>query len=330
MLAAKIKKIIKGFFRKLGFSLFRVNQGYYVTYWSRPQKARDVIYPPSNATDTAIIIQGPLKYEDNFTLETVRLYRKLFPTCAVIVTTWSNEDADTINQIKNEGAQVCLCDFPEELKGIDKSVNLQRKNTKKGVEQAGALGYKYVAKTRSDQRIYSPNAMAFCKSMLEFFPLEKTDTPAKARLISTSLGTFKNRYYNVSDLFIFGFTEDLLRYYSCPEDERPSALEPEAEDVLEWSKRRTGEIWFTTYYLEAVGHKLEWTHADNDCTMRDWFIIIDVESLDLYWPKYTDSEYRWRSYNDGVLKQVTFSDWFLMYANKATFDSFSVRDSQKV
>ena len=38
-------------------------------------------------TDVCVILQGPLKLENNFTLETVKLYTKLYPKCSIVVST---------------------------------------------------------------------------------------------------------------------------------------------------------------------------------------------------------------------------------------------------
>ncbi|MCM1498986.1 MAG: WavE lipopolysaccharide synthesis family protein [Clostridium sp.] len=273
--------------------------------------------PASTISDIAIVIQGPIKYEDDFTLETVKLYRKMFPNCLVIVSTWSDEDVGMLNKISELGAVVLESDMPEHMTGLDFSVNLQRKNTLKGMEYAFRQGVKYCVKTRCDQRFYSNKALEYCREMLESIPLGDNNVSAKGRVISSSLGTFINRYYNVSDLFLFGYTEDLLLYFSCPEDLREHIISEPAKNMLEYCKRLTGEIWFSTHYLEKIGHKLLWTREDSNYVFSKIFIIIDAESIDLFWPKYTESEYRWRRYNKGemILEQLSFADWFLLYQN---------------
>lgn len=294
---------------------YNVGDREFFTYWTRPKYAADIECKVSKVSNVAIVIQGPIKYENDFTVETVRLYKKMFPDTEIIVTTWSNEDKKVLDRMKEAGATVLLSDMPKVMTGLDYSVNLQRKNTRKGLLYAKEKRYFFCAKTRTDQRIYEGSALEFCVRMLKNFPITDSNIMAKGRIISTSLGTFDNRFYNVSDLFLFGYTEDLLRYYSCPEDTREHTNGKAPEDKLLYSKRRTGEIWFSTHYIEAIGHKLLWTKKDNDYVIGNYFIIVDAESMDLFWWKYTKREYRWRTYLNRELGQVTFSDWYLMYCN---------------
>lgn len=306
---------LRNVLEKKGVYAYNVGNRDFFTYWTRPKYAADIECKVSNISDVAIVIQGPIQYEDDFTVETVKLYKKMFPNCEIILTTWSNEDKKVLDRIEEAGAVVLLSDMPKVMTGIDYSVNLQRKNSQRGILYAKEKGYSFCAKTRTDQRIYEGSVLEFCIHMLKKFPIVDSGVMAKGRIISTSMGTFDNRFYNVSDLFLFGYTDDMLRYYSCPEDTREHTNEKAPEDKLLYSKRRTGEIWFSTHYIEAIGHKLLWTKEDNDYAMGNYYIIVDAESIDLFWRKYTRREYRWRTYSNRELGQVTFSDWYLMYCN---------------
>ena len=161
--------------------------------------------------------------------------------------------------------------------------------------------------------------------MLDMFPLEaKTPDGAsyvpQGRVIASSLGTFSNRLYNVSDLFLFGYAKDMVQYFSCPYDERDyreiEQIKHECDetgDAFTYSKTRSGEIYFSTAYLESCGIELDWTMDHSLEMIKDRFIIIDQETIDLYWAKYGDKEYKWRKYRDNerALTQLTFSDWLI-------------------
>ena len=43
------------------------------------------------------------------------------------------------------------------------------------------------------------------------------------------------------------------------------------------------------------------------------FCIIDKESLNLFWPKYTNDEYRWKKYRPHLIEEISFKDWFNLY-----------------
>ena len=47
--------------------------------------------PTHDFDDTAIVIQGPLAYDNNYTVETFKLYRSIYPNVPIVVSTWKNE-----------------------------------------------------------------------------------------------------------------------------------------------------------------------------------------------------------------------------------------------
>lgn len=49
----------------------------------------------------AIVMQGPIRKEDNFTYNTVKYYRDIYPNAKVIVSTWIDEDANDIEKYRN-------------------------------------------------------------------------------------------------------------------------------------------------------------------------------------------------------------------------------------
>ena len=69
------------------------DEGEFATHVYRPKNADEVgIRSEKRAKrKTAIVIQGPIKYEDNFTYETVKLYNLLYPECEVVLSTWEDE-----------------------------------------------------------------------------------------------------------------------------------------------------------------------------------------------------------------------------------------------
>ena len=71
--------------------------GDYCSYRKRSGSAENLIVHSgmlSNMSDVAIVIQGPLILDNHFTLNTVKLYKRYYPGCKVIVSTWN--DSNTI------------------------------------------------------------------------------------------------------------------------------------------------------------------------------------------------------------------------------------------
>lgn len=314
----KVRKKIMGI---AGVDVSRKKKEYFYTKWIRPKFSKDMdVWSQDDVkgAKVGIVLQGGLAYEDNFTLETVKLYQRLFPSCPIIVSTWDNEKEEYIDKIRNSGADVVVNHFPEKIVGIQ-FINLQRETAMQGIKRAiEAHGCEYVAKTRTDERVYGQESFTYLMNLLSVFPVEKGGTKAEGRLISISMCSFKHRLYNVSDLFIFGKAGDVLRFFSPPFDTREHGNVLEGDDPVDYAKNRPGEIYFTTHYLESIGHSMKWTLEDSMECFRKYFIIVDTESMDLFWPKHTDMEYHFRRYREERLKEMTFRDWINIYAERQT------------
>src|SRR3990167_11502815 len=77
----------------------------FITFHTRPIFASDIKYRGKETVEDAscaIIIQGPIRREDNFTLETVKLYRKHSPAATVILSTWEDEDISTFKTLEDK------------------------------------------------------------------------------------------------------------------------------------------------------------------------------------------------------------------------------------
>lgn len=280
----------------------------YWTYTIRPAMSNEVSKGNKSFSDpsTAIMLQGPIVYKRNFTVETVKLYAKRYPECKIIVSTWKEEKE--INELeKIENVYVCFSDKPVPGRG---NVNMQKVSTLAGIKKAKELGCKYFLKTRTDQRIYGSEIISFCIKLLAFFPI-KGNTNASGRLITTSTGTFKSRLYNICDMFLFGHIEDVERFFDAPSVENlPSGYKYDESKPIEYAKSRPGEIHFTVNYLEKIGHNIKWNFEDSDFVRNHYFIVVDNSTLDILWPKYDHKEYRWKSYDKNFyLQQCSFSEW---------------------
>ncbi len=309
-----IKKCIKDLLAGLGYNIYRTNiKEKYKTYWDRPMYAKDVDRIPDNCSGekVSIILQGPLRQDYDFTLETVKLYKKIYPACQIIVSTWEAESQEYIKKIKDTGAVVIQSKDPG---SSYHNINRQRISTLAGINYAINSGAKYILKSRPDQRIYGENAITYLMNMHKVFPLD-SDVQAEGRLVSFNSGSVSNWCYCISDMFIFGFAEDVKRYFSCPIEERGEEERKldNTEDGIAFSKSRPGDIYFGSHYIESLGYELEWTIEDSLYFFRKLFVIIDAESVDWFWHKYTDREYRLRMYKDIRVKKFGFKDWLNNY-----------------
>ena len=127
------------------------------------------------------------------------------------MTSWKGENEEVIEKIKVSGACVIQNDLP--ATGGPGNINYQLKSTLKGIELAQDLNYEYLLKTRTDQRLYRHDLFQYFISLINVFPLKKNKIQ-KNRLIVSSLKTCKYRLYSISDMLMFGTTNDILLYWN--------------------------------------------------------------------------------------------------------------------
>ena len=130
-------------------------KNHFLTYHLRPKFAAEINTNTANQippNKLAIIIQGPLLRTNNFTIETIKLYKQIFRGAKLILSTWEDENQETIDEAKTHGVEVIVNKFPN--KSGPFNVNYQLKSTMGGLFAAYELGYECSIKTRTDQRLY--------------------------------------------------------------------------------------------------------------------------------------------------------------------------------
>lgn len=295
--------------------------GDFITYHFRPSRAsrvRTKSDPFAGQKIFAIVMQGGIIYKDDFTLETLKIYKSHSPDAKLILSTWESESPVIIQEIRSLGVEVILNKKPA-YSGIQ-NINLQIASSYRGVVAAQDSGAEYVLKTRTDQRIYAPNVVEFLINILEAFPLPGNFQRQKKRIIGCGLNTFKYRMYGLSDMFICGHIEDIKAYWSAPLDDRvlsDTQIQLSKTSLRQYASLHLCEIYLATEFLAKMGRNLKWTLRDSWEAFADHFCVIDKEQLDMYWPKYSHSEYRWLNYEDnlGMSEELSFREWLNVYSN---------------
>lgn len=252
-----------------------------------------------NLKNTAIILQGPLCLEDNFTYETVLLYGKAFPGSTVIVSTWEDAEISVIERFKEISyCEVVLNRYPE-FSGV-LNLNYQIVSTMGGIKKALELGKRYCFKTRTDQRFYKLGIIDYMIHLLKIFPVDKSIPYQSSRIISGS-ARYGSMYmpFWVSDRHTFGRTSDLYKYWNysldkcniastdkffvlakildkkiASERERVSChLSAETNIVLDYIKRMEGKE-------PEISIKRYWE------LIKKQYIILTTDELGGYWFKY--------------------------------------------
>ncbi len=307
--------------------------------------------------DTAIVIQGPLIEEDDFTENSVKLYRTLFPGSKIIVSTWDTEDNEKCQKCRLNGAEIVLSKMPENVGAIN--VNCQIVSSRAGIERAKELGSKYVLKIRSDQRITRSSALELLKNSLRLYHVA-VDGKLSARIVF--LGNLMNSYnalaFHISDFMMFGLTHDVLKVFTIPLDTRPYAFQ---EDVLKVYKKQYEFAWekecndkivvdkdllYNHFILKLMAPeqyllfefvKQHITRIDEDKEdfiklywniMQKYLIVIDGDALGLYWYKrffkYSQPDIYKRGNRCGKLTHTRWLDLYLDWVLEDESHSHSV------
>ena len=275
-------------------------------------------FPEYDIRDTAIVMQGPIRYEDDFTIETLYRYRRIYPYTPIVVSTWKNEvNSDFRWKSDLIGVDILENEYPEKR---DKyNTNYQLVSSCEGLKYAkNKYGVDYSLKCRTDQRFYLTEFIPYFKSEMKLFPLKKISAVAERIVLGGVFSSMLSYPFRISDFWSYGKADDLIKLYSapCPEEKKIDAhkkiwedMHIENEQLINYLSREErvklakeheelldseAYIIRTFYEDHILGRKLV---ADRDDLymhywrfIRDYTIIEDPETLTLYWPKY-DSAY---------------------------------------
>lgn len=300
---------------------------YFVTFHHRPKRNDQIGTwpdPDCGTAGCAIVMQGPIAKEHAFTVETLRLYRRTMPDATLILSTWEDEDPQSLARISDLGVTVVKNRKPA-LAGLS-NINMQIVSASAGMRHAAGLGARWIMKTRTDQRLYEPNVLPFLIGIAEAFPVGG-DTPQRNRIIGIGHGSLKFAPYHVTDQTLFGDAQDMLAYWSPPlQDEAVMARWPEGREatylnhsIAALIRETVPEAYLASRFLMQMGRNLDWTIADSWAAYRDHFCFVDYGTTDFFWLKtqtYTGREYT-RSYETMVIRrEMNFLEWMLLYSGQ--------------
>jgi len=320
--SSNINKYIRGRF------IFNKNKGFFFAYFknsffsshNRPKYFSDIKSIKKDNlsnTDTCIILQGPIIDEDNFTLETIKIYLSYYKHSQIILSTWSDADLKPFKQLlRNKLFSIITSEIP-----LDKgyaNVNLQIISTKKALDIIDKKKIKHVLKTRTDMRYYYNDIISYFKNLLIIFPLKKKFIQ-RNRIIVSSVATCKYRVYGLTDMLMFGDINDIKNYWDVALH-RDGIKEFNSKDQIPVIKGTPiiSEIYLCAMYLKKIKINLSWTLDHWWSLCGELFLVVDSTMLDWYWIKYEkEIEYKFtKSYSSSNSRCIDYSDWINLYNNK--------------
>lgn len=298
-----INKLIYEKTRMIDFFLNLLEKilGKYITIHTRPIYGRDFYSSSDQNIHTplcGIVIQGPLNKKNDFTLETIKIYKKIFPGHKIILSTWDTEDKNYLKKFANLNIELLLNPTPKN--GGFKNINFQLISTLNGIKLAKKLNAEYVIKTRTDQRIHRTDLLPFLHNLLKLFP-PKNNFDQNQRIIINGYGSRTSRLYHATDMFMFGHIDDIYKYW----DHEPMEKIDDPENFCP-------EKFLLSQFMKNIGRDLKWTKEDTIEIFKDHLIFVDPIMLDWYWHKYGRyTEHKNISYKTTghEKKYMSFVDW---------------------
>ena len=288
----------------------------YLTYHLRPKKAEDFNLESTCKIDEkiAVIIQGPIQEKFDFLKNTLEIYKKIFKNSIIIISTWKSEDIERINTLKDENIYILFNDEPEKSQS---NIDHQIFSTNIALKFAINHNAKYSIKTRADVRLNKSNLETFFISLIKTFPV-KTNSLIKSRIVVPSLITFKFRIFSLSDIVMFGETNDLLQYFDLELfRDGLKKFDLNEKKLLKNETPVVAEIFLCARFMNKLDNSINWNLENWWDSLKNYFCIIDNSSLDLFWHKYDwNYEYRYiRTYSDKFARAIDFQDWLSLYNN---------------
>ena len=290
----------------------------YLTYHLRPKLSQDFDLESTCEISEkfAVIIQGPIKENSDFLKHTLKIYKKIFKNSLIIVSTWEDENKELIEELHGENIHIILSD-DKEIKKSRSNVNKQIISTNVALNFAKTQNVKYCLKTRTDQRIYNNNLESFLISLLKTFPV-KENKLIKSRILVPPMGTFKFFLYHLTDLMMFGETQDLINYWD--KESYDVGLKKMGLNEKKFFINDTPlcpETFLCSRFIGKIEDNVVWDLENWWRCLRDYFCIIDNSSLDSLWFKYEwEVEYRYlKTYSDKISRTIDFHEWLSLYNN---------------
>ena len=304
---------------------------------------RDFFKPTYDFDDTAIVIQGPIAYDNNYTVETFKLYRSIYPNVPIVVSTWKGEATDVFREECAQNSVVLMENELPEFPG-PWHINSQRISSFQGIKYVQEnTPAKFVLKCRTDQRINQFDFLGHFKNLLKTFP------PNNNRLLGRiiALDYWKLLPFHVRDFLAFGFVSDVLKLYVPSNNFYLDDLIYSYSHANRWEK-----IKAKIFYLSHIKLNWEFPNEQNaklkmfnkmisrwippeifimktfcqkyimpiDETklletslvfMRNCLILLDSSVIFFDWFKYENQRY----YYDNLNWQSSFNHWLDIYKN---------------
>ena len=209
-------------------------------------------------------------------------------------------------------------------------------------------------KTRADQRIYKIYFIEYLESLLNIFPLTPARDERVHRLVAfqSTVGSSMFIPFMISDMLFYGDLRDLELYFDIPYSEINhrnkqknrsdfgSELIKNNVTVFDYYMQMAPEMILAYHYAECLkDSKYRFCLEDSWKFIRDNIVVVGVDDLELYWPKYNHFEenVNFHIYEDADTEDKclrynwTFPNWLALYSGIIQYnENYNYLDGKKM
>jgi hypothetical protein len=279
-----------------------------------------------------IVFQGPVF--DEFTIETIQLYRKSYPELKIIVSTWKGLSSSATLRLRELKVDVILSD------DVEHSYDNQNRmihSSLAGLRLAKLYAKDcFVIKQRCDQRLTQHGWLSYIESLILTFPSNNWGA-SRYRIGSLSSCSGKLRPFMLGDQFQFGHIDDMIMLWDVP------FIENGIQELFNYFgfsgylKNGFGikaDNYLLGHYIKKNNKKLDFSLTDSIQFWSEKGIVADAHSVGFFWARkelskklevvYDNNPFNGSLSNNSGSSPMTFSNWLQIYrTGKYPIEEFS-------
>lgn len=173
------------------------------------------IYPHKQSTgfNIGIVIYGPVITENKFTLNSIKLYSRLFEDTNIVLTTNPSPKLASIKNANIPNVKIIENNLHTgDVLGND--VRSRILNCVSGLNYLRKHDITHAIVIRSDFRLTYDNVSCYLQNLINYYVLDDTVGDQKSRIIICSKNTLRYIPFCFSNDFQFGHINDLLEYWN--------------------------------------------------------------------------------------------------------------------
>ncbi len=276
--------------------------------WKRLDRM-DVLPVYPGFENVGVVIQGPICKKDNFTLESVRMLRKLYPDIKIVLSTWEGELTDEDKEqlktysclwIENPPIPILYKGKGAKPSALKNQLTSSREGIRKLEEYSDV---DFVVKIRSDMRIYKPDFIPYMVTMQKMYPDDRM-------IVVSFSNNMLNIPFHMSDFIWAGCIGDMKKLYSAE-----GQTEEMAADIIEkWTDEEFQEHYRNAFKIASFTSGIQKAEWWNSLGVNENYLLEYHEEIYLaynlckHFPIYDESKNLLEMYYDFIRSKLIVID----------------------